>query len=157
MSPTGCRSSTSASRRLHDFGKSDSVILTYEASNDRGGKGGAERSETLMKKMEPHAGVGNSAEHSGSRRLDPASKRALIAAKARSNPRERFNSLLHHLTYELVKECLLKISLSSAPGVDGMTAQQARDNLNWILPPLLKQIHGERSTNRWSLCGRRPC
>lgn len=123
------------------FGKSDFAIHTCEASNDRGGKGGAERSETLMKKMEPHTEVGNSTEHSDSRRFDPASKRALIAAKARSNLKERFNNLLHHLTYELVEECLLKISLSSAPGVDGVTAQQARDNLNWILPPLLKQIH----------------
>jgi len=88
--------------------------------------------------------VGNSVGHSGNARLDPASRRALIAAKARSNPKERFNNLLHHLTYELVEECLARIPSSSAPGEDGMTAKQARENLAWILPPILKQIREGR-------------
>jgi group II intron reverse transcriptase/maturase len=57
------------------------------------------------------------------------------------NPKECFNNLLHHLTYELVEECLSKIPKSSGVGVDGMTVEQARENLSWLLPPILKQIH----------------
>jgi group II intron reverse transcriptase/maturase len=43
--------------------------------------------------------------------------------------------------YKLVEECLHKTPRNSATGVDGMTVTQARDNLNWLLPPLLQQIH----------------
>jgi group II intron reverse transcriptase/maturase len=71
-------------------------------------------------------------------------KLALIAAKARNEPNVQFNNLLHHLTYELIEECLAKIPKNSAPGVDGMTVEQARQNLSWLLPPLLKQIHQGR-------------
>ena len=54
--------------------------------------------------------------------------------------------MLHHLTYELVAECLKEIPQSSAAGVDGMSAKQASENLSWLLPPILKQIHEGRYT-----------
>lgn len=113
---------------------------TEEAGNDRGGKGVAER-RRAMRKTEPHAGVGNSIEHRSGRSFDPADRRARIAVKARSNPKERFNNLLHHLTPPLIEECLSKIPLSSAPGTDGMTREQARKNLTWLLPAIMQQIH----------------
>jgi RNA-directed DNA polymerase len=72
---------------------------------------------------------------------DPESKRARIAAKARSHPKEQFNNLMHHLTFDLVREHLAKIPLKSAPGIDGMTVKSALENLDWILPPILKSIH----------------
>ena len=97
-----------------------------------------------MKKSEPYTVAGNPAEHSVGEGRDPESRRAAIAVKARINPRECFNSLLHHLTYDLVEECLSKIPKSSAVGMDGMTVVQARENLSWLLPPILKQIHEGR-------------
>lgn len=97
-----------------------------------------------MKKQGPHSEVGNTSEHSGGFKQDPVSRRAAIAARARKNPKEQFNSLLHHLTYELVEECLNKIPKSSAVGIDGMTVEQARENLSWLLPPILRQIHEGR-------------
>jgi len=60
------------------------------------------------------------------------------------NPKEQFNNLLHHLTYDLIAECLNEIPPSSATGVDGMSVKQARENLSWLLPPILKQIHEGR-------------
>jgi group II intron reverse transcriptase/maturase len=95
-----------------------------------------------VKKSEPHTVAGNPTGHSDGKGRDPVSRRAAIAAKARSNPKEQFNNLLHHLTYELVEECLKKIPKSSAAGVDGMSVEEARANLSWLLPPILKQIHG---------------
>jgi group II intron reverse transcriptase/maturase len=99
-----------------------------------------------MRKSEPHAEAGNSSGHRAGKGNDPVSRRAAIAAKARNNPKEQFNNLLHHLTYELVAECLDDIPNSSASGVDGMSVKQARENLSWLLPPILKQIHEERYT-----------
>jgi group II intron reverse transcriptase/maturase len=97
-----------------------------------------------VKKSEPHSVAGNPDGHRIKQEQDPVSRRSAVAAKARSHPREQFNNLLHHLTYELVEECLAKIPKSSAVGVDGMTVEQARENLNWLLPPILKQVHEGR-------------
>ncbi len=97
-----------------------------------------------VRKQGPHTAVGNLSGHSDRTKSDPVSRRAAIAAKARMNPKEQFNNLLHHLTYELVAECLNNIPLTSAVGIDGMTVVQARDNLSWLLPPILRQIHEGR-------------
>jgi group II intron reverse transcriptase/maturase len=99
-----------------------------------------------LRKSEPHTEAGNAAGRSAGKGHDPVSRRAAIAAKARENPKEQFNNLLHHLTYELVAECLDEIPRSSAAGVDGMSVKQARENLSWLLPPILKQIHEGRYT-----------
>lgn len=94
-----------------------------------------------MKISEPYTATGNPIGRRADLGRDPASRRAAIAARARMNPKEYFNNLLHHLTYELIEECLSKILKSSGVGVDGMTVEQARENLSWLLPPILKQIH----------------
>jgi len=97
-----------------------------------------------MRKTEPNSESGNPSGRSDGEGYDPVSRRAAIAAKARKNPKEQFNNLLHHLTYELVAECLNKIPQSSAGGVDGMSVKQASENLSWLLPPILKQIYEGR-------------
>lgn len=94
-----------------------------------------------MGKTEPHTAVGSPATRSDGGGNDPEIRRARIAVKARNNPKERFNNLMHHLTAQLVEECLAKIPWSSAPGTDGMTPEQARKNLSWILPPIMDRIH----------------
>src|SRR5438046_3002703 len=99
-----------------------------------------------MRKTEPHTEAGNPVGPRAGERHDPVSRRAAIAAKARKNPKEQFNNLLHHVTYELIAECLSDVPQSSAAGVDGMSVKQARENLSWLLPPILKQIHEGRYT-----------
>lgn len=99
-----------------------------------------------MRKMEPHTVAGNLAGLRVGQDRDPISRRAAVAAKARKNPKGQFNNLLHHLTYELVEECLAKIPRSSAVGVDEMGVEEAQENLSWLLPPILKQIHEGRYT-----------
>ncbi|MBF0107037.1 MAG: hypothetical protein HQM16_17140 [Deltaproteobacteria bacterium] len=94
-----------------------------------------------MEKTEPHTVVGSSTAHSNGTSVDPAIRRAQIAVKARSNPKERFNNLMHHLTPKLVEECLLKIPRNSSSGTDKMTREQAQKHLSWLLPPIMQQIH----------------
>lgn len=97
-----------------------------------------------MGMKEPNTALGNPGGHRSRAGLDPESKRALIAARARNQPKEKFVNLMHHLTFDLVKECLDKIPRKSAPGVDGMTVEAARENLDWLLPPILADIHQGR-------------
>ena len=64
-----------------------------------------------MRKSEPNSESGNPSGPSAGEGHNPVSGRAAIAARARKNPKEQFNNLLHHLTYELVAECLKEIPL----------------------------------------------
>jgi hypothetical protein len=69
-----------------------------------------------MRKSEPDSESGNPSGPSAGKGENPVSKRAAIAAKARKNPKEQFNNLLHHLTYELVAECLNEIPVERGRG-----------------------------------------
>jgi group II intron reverse transcriptase/maturase len=109
-------------------------VMTVEGSRQQKGK-------VQVGIKEPNTEMGKPVGHSTGVGINPKSKRELIAVKARNSPKEQFNNLIHQLHIDLVKECILEIPKSSAPGNDGMTAQQARDNMSWLLPPLLSQIH----------------
>lgn len=67
--------------------------------------------------------------------------RERLAYKARKPTKETFNNLLHHLTPDLVTECLKKIPSRSAPGIDGMSVKQAKKNGSWLIKPALEEIH----------------
>lgn len=97
-----------------------------------------------MRKLKPDTVTGNLGKPSVDQENDSEFRRALIATKARIKPKEKFNNLLHHLTPELVGQCLAKIPYKSAPGVDRMTVSQAEKNLDWLLPPQLDAIHKGR-------------
>lgn len=92
----------------------------------------------------PYSETGNSKKHRDQAEQRPDIKLARIAEKARSNPKETFNNLLHHLTVDLVKQCLNELPARSASGVDEMTARQAAQNAEWLLPPIIRQIHKGR-------------
>jgi group II intron reverse transcriptase/maturase len=95
-----------------------------------------------MDKQRPNTESGNVNERRDIEEL--ASKRARIAAKARTNPKDRFTNLIHHLAPELIVECLKGIPKNSAIGTDGITRDVALKNLSWVLPPILEDIHLER-------------
>lgn len=96
-----------------------------------------------MKNTEPHTEVGDSIGHRDEENK-PLTKLARIAAKARDNPKEQFNNLLHHLSEQFIAQCLSQISWRSASGTDGMSREQAEKNLSWLLPPIMEQIHEGR-------------
>jgi group II intron reverse transcriptase/maturase len=64
-----------------------------------------------------------------------------IAAKARSEPKQRFTSLAHHVTRERVWENLCQISNHSAPGCDGQTVAQAKKDFDVWIEPMLQSVH----------------
>lgn len=96
-----------------------------------------------MRDLKPHTDAGDAMTHRGHGE-DSSAGLARIAARARNRPKERFTNLMHHLTPEKVLECLRRIPSNSAPGVDEMTAGQARDNISWLLREPLKKIHEGR-------------
>jgi RNA-directed DNA polymerase len=64
-----------------------------------------------------------------------------IAAKARAETSFQFTSLCHHVTKERVWGCLKHISTQSAPGIDGIGVNEAKESFeNWI-DPMLQSVH----------------
>ena len=64
-----------------------------------------------------------------------------IAAKARSEPKLRFTTLGHHVTRERVWENLNRISNHSAPGCDGLTVPEAKEDFDVWVGPMLQSVH----------------
>jgi RNA-directed DNA polymerase len=64
-----------------------------------------------------------------------------IAAKARSDPKLRFTSLAHHITQDRVWESLYQIPNNSAPGCDGQTVPQAKEDFDVWIEPMLESMH----------------
>jgi hypothetical protein len=64
-----------------------------------------------------------------------------IAVKARSETKLRFTSLAHHITGERVWEKLCQIPSNSAPGVDGQTVAEAKEDFEVWIGPMLEAVH----------------
>ena len=64
-----------------------------------------------------------------------------IAVKARSDPKLRFTSLAHHITPESVWWNLHQIPNNSAPGCDGQTVPQAKEDFEVWIEPMLQSMH----------------
>jgi group II intron reverse transcriptase/maturase len=88
--------------------------------------------------LETHRGQG--ARVHSDPRIEPTGI-ARVAAIARANPTLKFNNLMHHLTPELIRECISNVPNSSAEGVDGMTKEQVETNLSQLIPAALKDMH----------------
>ena len=64
-----------------------------------------------------------------------------IAAKARRETKLKFTSLCHHITRELIWESLNKIPKESAPGVDGISVEEAEKTFEVWIEEMLSSIH----------------
>lgn len=64
-----------------------------------------------------------------------------IAEKSRENPMLKFTSLAHHITPERVWKNLHQIPLRSAPGCDGQTVREAKDDFESWIEPMLESMH----------------
>ena len=63
-----------------------------------------------------------------------------IAARARS-PKLRFTSLGHHVTRERIWKNLCQIPASSAPGCDGQTVAEAKEEFGVWIEPMVRSMH----------------
>ena len=64
-----------------------------------------------------------------------------IAAKARSETKFKFTSLAHHITRERVWGNLNRIPNKSAPGCDGQTVTEAKQDFEVWVDPMLQSVH----------------
>src|SRR3984957_2745984 len=101
---------------MHGHGKSDSAIVAAKPTNNAG--------QPAAEPVERRAGAkGNASQQSTRRAQDRESvSQALgrIRQAARERKKERFTSLLHHLSIELLRLAFFALKREAAPGVDGL-------------------------------------
>ena len=96
--------------------------------------------------MEPRAGAKGNADRQTTCRAQnrESVSHALerIREVARHKKKEKFTSLLHHVTIDLLRAAFVKLKPDAAPGVDGMTWEAYEIDLEARLQDLHSRVHG---------------
>ena len=102
---------------MHGRGRSDSAIVAMKPTN----KAGSPAAEPV----EPRAGTKGNADQQSTRRAQDRESvsQALerIRQAARQRKKERFTTLLHHISIELLRLSYFELKKDAAAGVDGLT------------------------------------
>jgi RNA-directed DNA polymerase len=123
----------------HDPGKSDRPIVPQKESNNGGAA--ASPAETvegrgLTKGNTPQATAPRTQGRAGA-----SSGLGRVRAAARKDKEARFTALLHHVTFDLLKESFYSLKREAAPGVDGMTWKAYENGLEERLRDLKDRVH----------------
>ena len=111
---------------MHEHGKSDFAVGAVKPANK------AERSAAEL--VEQRAGTKGNADQQSTRRaqeresVSQALGRIRQAAKQRK--KEKFTTLFHHISVELLRLSFFAIKKDAAPGVDGLTWQDYEADLD---------------------------
>ena len=122
---------------MHGRGKSDSAIVAVKPTNK------AERS--AAEPVEPRAGTKENAGQQSTRRaqsresVSQALERIRQVAKERK--KEKFTTLFHHISIELLDEAFFELKEDAAAGVDGLTWRTYEADLDRNLTDLHERVH----------------
>src|SRR5436190_17816323 len=118
-------------------GKSASAIVAGKPTNKAG--------QLAAESVEPRAEAeGNASQQSTRRAQDRESvTQALerIRQVARQRKKERFTSLFHHISVELLRMAFFALKRDAAPGVDGLTWQDYEAHLDRRIEDLHARVH----------------
>src|SRR5215831_17353993 len=122
---------------MNGRGKSDSAIVAGKPTNKAG--------QPAAESVEPSAEAeGNASQQSTRRAQDRGSvSQALerIRQVARQRKKERFTSLFHHISVELLRVAFFALKRDAAPGVDGLTWQDYEADLDRKIEDLHARVH----------------
>src|SRR2546430_6513688 len=122
---------------MNGRGKSDSAIVAGKPTNKAG--------QPAAESVEPSAEAeGNASQQSTRRAQDRESvSQALerIRQVARERKKERFTSLFHHISVELLRVAFFALKRDAAPGVDGLTWQDYEADLDRKIEDLHARVH----------------
>src|SRR5437660_1568861 len=122
---------------MNGRGKSDSAIVAGKPTNKAG--------QLAAESVEPSAEAeGNASQQSTRRAQDRESvSQALerIRQVARQWKKERFTSLFHHISVELLRVAFFALKRDAAPGVDRLTWQDYAADLDRKIEDLHARVH----------------
>jgi group II intron reverse transcriptase/maturase len=122
---------------MHGRGKSDEAIVAGKLANK------AERSaaEPVERRAEAEGNAGQSSTGRMQGRETASQGLERIRQAARERKKERFTSLLHHVSVDLLREAFGELKPSAAPGVDGLTCRDYETDLERNLEELHSRVH----------------
>src|ERR1700723_3582975 len=121
----------------HEHGKSAPAVVAVKPTNKAG--------RPAAEPVEPRAGTkGNAGQQNARRAQDRESaSNALdrIRRVAGERKKEKFTSLFHHISVELLEEAFYELKKNAAPGADGLTWQEYETDLERNLEDLYARLH----------------
>ena len=132
---------------MHGHEKSDSAIVAVKPTN-KAEHSAAEQSTAELFAAEPvepraetkrNAGQQSTCGTQGQISVSQALERIRRVAKERK--KEKFTSLLHHISIDLLDEAFFELKEEAAPGVDGLTWTEYEQNLDRNIEDLHARVH----------------
>src|ERR1700724_1987549 len=132
---------------MHGHEKSDSAIVAVKPTN-KAEHSAAEQSTAELFAAEPvepraetkrNAGQQSTCGTQGQVSVSQALERIRRVAKERK--KEKFTSLLHHISIDLLDEAFFELKEEAAPGVDGLTWTEYEQNLDRNIEDLHDRVH----------------
>jgi RNA-directed DNA polymerase len=122
---------------MHGGGKSDPGIVAAKLANN------AEQS--AAESVEPRTGTKGNADQQSTRQAQDwesvSQALARIRQAAKQRKKERFTSLLHHVSVDLLRLSFFALKKDAAPGVDGLAWRDYEANLEDNLEDLHDRVH----------------
>jgi len=132
---------------MHGHGKSDFAIVAVKPAN-KAEPSAAEQSAvetTAAEPGEPRAetegNAGQQSTHRAQSRVSVSQALERIRRVAKERKKEKFTSLLHHISIDLLDEAFFELKEDAAPGIDGLTWTDYEQNLERNLEDLHARIH----------------
>ena len=122
---------------MHGHGESDSAIVAGKPTN-KAEQSAAEPAEPRVE-TKGNANQQSTGRTQGRGTVSQALER--IRQRAKQREKERFTSLLYHISIELLDEAFFELKEDAAPGVDGLTWTDYELNLERNLEDLHARIH----------------
>src|ERR1700746_1268741 len=111
---------------MHGRGKSDSAIVAGKPTN----KAGQPAAEPVEQRAEAKGNANQQSTRRAQDRESVSQALARIRQVARQRKKERFTSLFHYLSVELLRLAFFALKRDAAPGVDGLTWQDYEADLD---------------------------
>ncbi len=122
---------------MHGRGKSDEAIVAGKLAN--------EAELFAAEPVEPRAEAKGNAGQTDTGRMQSRGTVAQglerIRQAARERRKERFTSLLHHISVDMLREVFGELKQNAAPGVDGLTCRDYEADLESNLENLHSRVH----------------
>src|SRR5262245_15615436 len=132
---------------IHGRGKSDSAIVAMKPANkaDQPTAAQSVAEPIAAEPVERRAGTKGNADWQNTRRAQSRESvsRALecIRKVARERKQEKFTSLLHHISIDLLGEAFFELKRDAAPGIDGLTWRTYEADLDRNITDLHERVH----------------
>src|SRR6266849_3374991 len=122
---------------MHDHEKSDSAIVAEKPTN--------KAEQSAAEPVEPRAEAKGNVSQQSTRRtqscINVSQALERLRQAARQRKKERFTTLLHHISVDCLRTAFFALKRDAAPGVDGLTWRTYEADLDRNLTDLHERVH----------------